>query len=49
VDALRHHLAVAAGSPDVYLCGPPGLLRAAQAVGVPDAQVFSEAFVAAAA
>jgi NAD(P)H-flavin reductase/ferredoxin len=53
VDALRHHLAVGAASPDVYLCGPPGLLRAAQAAtraaGVPDAQVFSEAFVAAAA
>ncbi|WP_119154972.1 2Fe-2S iron-sulfur cluster-binding protein [Caldimonas tepidiphila] len=53
VDALRRDLAGAQGAPDIYLCGPPGLIDAAQAaareLGVPDSRLISERFVAAAA
>lgn len=49
VDALAQDLACAAQLPDIYLCGPPGLIDAAVAAakshGVPDTQVFSERFL----
>jgi NAD(P)H-flavin reductase len=49
VDALRNCLADVGATPDIYLCGPPALIRAAakasRQAGVPDGQVFSEAFV----
>jgi len=49
VEALRLALADQPGPPDLYLCGPPALIDAAQqtalAAGVPAAQVFSERFV----
>lgn len=51
VQALAHDLEGLASFPDIYLCGPPGLVEAAQALarekGVPDEQVISERFVAA--
>lgn len=50
VDALARDLDGLASFPDLYLCGPPGLIDAAQALaqdkGVPAAQIFSERFVA---
>lgn len=53
-DALRTALADAAAAdsqPDIYLCGPPALLDAAEKVaaefGIPQDQVFSERFLAA--
>lgn len=50
-DALRAALADAETQPDIYLCGPPALLDAAEKVaaefGVPKDQVFSERFLAA--
>ncbi|MFD1559022.1 2Fe-2S iron-sulfur cluster binding domain-containing protein [Paraburkholderia silviterrae] len=48
VDALQAALAAADVSPDLYVCGPPGMVSAAQAVaaaaGVPAAQFASERF-----
>lgn len=53
VDALRQDLAAlgdAGDRPDLYLCGPPALIdaaeQAARDLGVPDEQVLSERFVA---
>jgi len=49
VDALARALAATAAQPDIYLCGPPALIdaaeKAAAAAGVPAAQVFSERFL----
>jgi ferredoxin-NADP reductase len=49
VDALAQDLADASVLPDIYLCGPPALIDAAEAAagakGVPDKQVFSERFL----
>jgi len=49
VDALAQDLADATMLPDIYLCGPPALIDAAEAVakakGVPDLQVMSERFL----
>ncbi|MGZ4954919.1 MAG: aromatic/alkene monooxygenase hydroxylase FAD-binding subunit MmoC [Methylobacter sp.] len=49
VDALTQDLADAAVLPDIYLCGPPALINAAEAAarakGVPDKQVLSERFL----
>ncbi|TAN50648.1 MAG: oxidoreductase, partial [Methylococcaceae bacterium] len=49
VDALRKDLAEAGVSPDIYLCGPPALIDAAEtaarALGVPDRQIISERFL----
>jgi len=48
VDALRQDLAGQTGWPDIYLCGPPGMIdateAAALALGVPADQVISERF-----
>ncbi|RQS08287.1 oxidoreductase [Burkholderia sp. Bp9002] len=50
VDALGAALAEADVLPDLYVCGPPALVRGAQeaaaAAGVPDAQFASERFTA---
>lgn len=44
--ALAAHLAAAAESPDIYVCGPPKMLDAvvetARAQGVPEAQIHAE-------
>ena len=49
VDALAQDLADAVVLPDIYLCGPPALIDAAEAAarakGVPDQQVLSERFL----
>jgi ferredoxin-NADP reductase/ferredoxin len=49
VDALAQDLANAAVLPDIYLCGPPALIDAAEAAakanGVPDRQILSERFL----
>jgi len=49
VDALAQDLAGAVVLPDIYLCGPPALIDAAEAAarakGVPDQQVLSERFL----
>lgn len=49
VDALRTALADTKIQPDIYLCGPPALLDAAEKVaaefGVPEDQIFSERFL----
>jgi len=49
VDALAQDLADATMLPDIYLCGPPALIDAAEAAarakGVPEAQVLSERFL----
>ncbi len=49
VDALAQDLADATVLPDIYLCGPPALIDAAEAAarakGVPDKQVLSERFL----
>lgn len=49
VDALSQDLADATVLPDIYLCGPPALIDAAEAAarakGVPDKQVLSERFL----
>ncbi|MDI1278474.1 aromatic/alkene monooxygenase hydroxylase FAD-binding subunit MmoC [Methylobacter sp.] len=49
VDALAQDLAGAVVLPDIYLCGPPALIDAAEATarakGVPDQQVLSERFL----
>lgn len=49
VDALAQDLADATVMPDIYLCGPPALIDAAEAAarakGVPDKQVLSERFL----
>ncbi|MGR9013463.1 MAG: aromatic/alkene monooxygenase hydroxylase FAD-binding subunit MmoC [Gammaproteobacteria bacterium] len=49
VDALAQDLADATVLPDIYLCGPPALIDAAEVVararGVPDKQVQSERFL----
>jgi ferredoxin-NADP reductase/ferredoxin len=49
VDALAQDLADATVMPDIYLCGPPKLIDAAEAAarakGVPDRQVMSERFL----
>ena len=49
VDALAQDLADATVMPDIYLCGPPALIDAAEATarthGVPDKQVLSERFL----
>ncbi len=51
VDELAKHLKEAKHSPDVYLCGPPGMIDATIAAawkyGVPPGRVFYEKFVAA--
>ena len=48
VDALRAALASAVGQPDIYVCGPPALIRAAEelavASGLPAEQFASERF-----
>ncbi|KWO08815.1 2Fe-2S iron-sulfur cluster-binding protein [Burkholderia ubonensis] len=50
VDALSAALAGTGVRPDIYVCGPPALVRgvqaAAAAAGVPDAQFASERFTA---
>ncbi|MGZ5576244.1 MAG: aromatic/alkene monooxygenase hydroxylase FAD-binding subunit MmoC [Methylobacter sp.] len=49
VDALAQDLADAVVLPDIYLCGPPALIDAAEAAakakGVPDEQILSERFL----
>ncbi len=49
VDALAEDLANTTVLPDIYLCGPPALIDAAEAVtrarGIPDKQVLSERFL----
>lgn len=49
LDALARDLAEASVLPDIYLCGPPALIDAAEAAarsrGVPDEQVISERFL----
>ncbi|MCK9395588.1 MAG: 2Fe-2S iron-sulfur cluster binding domain-containing protein [Methylobacter sp.] len=49
VDALAQDLEDATVLPDIYLCGPPALIDAAEAAarakGVPDKQVLSERFL----
>lgn len=49
VDALRQALAVASTQPDIYLCGPPPLIdaaeKAAAVLGMPAEQIFSERFL----
>jgi len=49
VDALREDLELSTARPDVYLCGPPGMIDAACGVllsnGVRDDQVFFEKFL----
>ena len=49
VDALAQDLAEATVLPDIYLCGPPALIDAAEAAakarGVPEKQLFSERFL----
>lgn len=49
VDALRQDLAEAGSLPDIYLCGPPALIDAAEAAaraqGVPERQIISERFL----
>ncbi|CAH2602235.1 Methane monooxygenase component C [Rhodovastum atsumiense] len=48
VDALRGVLAHVPGGAEIYLCGPPGLVRAAEdaatQAGVPAEHIFSERF-----
>lgn len=50
VDQLAKHLAEGGPSPDIYLCGPPGMIDATLAVakkyGTPADQVFYEKFLA---
>jgi NAD(P)H-flavin reductase/ferredoxin len=52
VDALRERLARRDANADIYVCGPPQLIHAAEATaraaGIPDVQVFGEIFVPAA-
>jgi ferredoxin-NADP reductase/ferredoxin len=49
VDALAKDLADATVFPDIYLCGPPALIDAAEAAarakGIPDKQILSERFL----
>nr|WP_294544212.1 FAD-binding oxidoreductase [uncultured Rhodopila sp.] len=49
VDALREQLDVANIAPDIYLCGPPGMIEATMAVGsargIPENQIYSEKFL----
>lgn len=49
VDAMAQDLAAVTALPDIYLCGPPALIDAAEAAarvkGVPDKQVLSERFL----
>lgn len=49
VDALIAHLEDCAIAPDIYLCGPPAMIDAAEqaalARGVPAGQIFSERFL----
>jgi ferredoxin-NADP reductase/ferredoxin len=49
VDALRRDLAQAGVKPDIYVCGPPALIDAAEAaameLGVPAEQLISERFL----
>ncbi|WP_091994167.1 2Fe-2S iron-sulfur cluster binding domain-containing protein [Paraburkholderia lycopersici] len=50
VDALAAALAAGGAAPDIYVCGPPAMVSAAQAAaaraGVPSAQFVSERFAA---
>jgi len=50
IDLLRKELQGGAGEPDIYLCGPPGMIDAAFAAaaeaGVPKEQVYQEKFLA---
>ncbi len=50
VDDLARHLTNAKSLPDIYLCGPPGMIEATFAVaakrGVPKDQIFLEKFLA---
>jgi methane monooxygenase component C len=49
IDALRDDLAAVGSRPDIYLCGPPGMIDAACEVvrshGIPGEQVFFEKFL----
>ncbi len=49
VDALREQLDVASIAPDIYLCGPPGMIEATMAVGsargIPENQIYTEKFL----
>lgn len=49
VDALVRDLGEASAKPDIYLCGPPALIEAAEAAArqlqVPDAHLYSERFL----
>lgn len=49
VDALVRHLASAESKPDIYLCGPPAMIDAAEQAAlqaeVPVGQIFSERFL----
>jgi len=51
VDLLRQHLAEAQAKPDIYLCGPPGMVDAtfqvAAEYGVPKDQIYLERFTSA--
>ncbi|QGM46796.1 aromatic/alkene monooxygenase hydroxylase FAD-binding subunit MmoC [Methylocystis heyeri] len=50
IDLLREELLIRAADPDIYLCGPPGMIdaafAAAAAAGVPREQVYQEKFLA---
>lgn len=50
IDLLRRELKADAGEPDIYLCGPPGMIDAAFAAaaeaGVPKDHVYQEKFLA---
>jgi methane monooxygenase component C len=50
VEILRKQLDVAIVSPDIYLCGPPGMIEATMAVGsshgIPESQIYMEKFLA---
>jgi len=50
IDLLREELRSSGDDPDIYLCGPPGMIDAAFAAaadaGVPKDQVYQEKFLA---
>jgi len=50
IDLLREELKANGDEPDIYLCGPPGMIDAAFAAaadaGVPKDQVYQEKFLA---
>lgn len=49
VDALRQYLCTENINPDIYLCGPPAMIDAAEKLagekGIPSTQLFSERFL----